>query len=111
MFSQKELREIDRRKQVVVARSDLLREECEAIWGALGRRVTPAVSGLRFLRHIPPTAFSIALGGLAVVKQRYASRSRLVGPALSVAGFALNAVRPAEKRAIEGRKKAKRETG
>jgi hypothetical protein len=84
----------DRRKQVLKARGDLLRQECGEIWGALGRRIVPAVNRLPILRSIPPPVFSAFVAAIRLVRQQLAPRHRAVGSVLSVAGIALETLRP-----------------
>jgi hypothetical protein len=99
MFSEKELKTLQRRKQVIVARGDLLRLECGQMWRAIGRRTATLDGRVEKVREIPPAAFAAAATGLSYLKRQYGPRKKVVQAALSVAGFALEFLRPPEGRA------------
>lgn len=94
MFSQKELKEIHRRKQVVVARNDLLREECAEIWSGLGRRTWPIERRLNILGRVPPGLFLAASAGLEALRRQVVPEKKYLRPVFAAAGFVLNTLRP-----------------
>jgi|GEM_PF-5164027 len=98
MFSQKELKQIRRRKRVVIARSDLLREEGGQIWDAFERRGVGFGRNLVFIQQIPPAAFMASFAGLAVLRRHYEPRHKYLKPVFTAVGFALNLLAPSETR-------------
>lgn len=96
MFSQEELKQIHRRKKVVVARSDLLRGEGGQAWAALERRMAGVESRFAAVRRIPPAVYMASFAALSVLRRRYAPRHKLLGPIFSAVGYTLNVLGPRE---------------
>jgi hypothetical protein len=95
MFSPKMLKGIQRRKRLIIARSDLLREETGKLWDASTSRTAVLETGfLQKLRPYSSIIFTVSLAALALTRSKLAPRHRMAGKACSVAGFLLAAMRP-----------------
>lgn len=93
MFLPKKLKGIQRRKRLIIARSDLLREETGELWDAATRRRVVQAGTLQKLRPYSPIIFTVSLAALSLTRAKFAPRNRYVGRACSVAGFVLGAMR------------------
>lgn len=85
MFSQEELKQIHRRKQVIVARSDQLRSECGEIWGSVGRRTRRVGSFFNRFPHVPAVVSVVSSAAVTFLASRYLPRQRYLRPLLALA--------------------------
>lgn len=72
----------------MVARNDLLREECGRIWSAAGRQ-SAAVTGSGRLRWLAPVLSLLSTGATFYLKRGSFRGSQCIQPLLSVATLAM----------------------
>src|SRR5690606_28630015 len=89
MFPKKELSRIERKKRVLVAHSDLLRDECAGMWSAVEGRARLVERRLFARTKLHPMVGAVATAGLLFLKIRYLSRGGSAGSLLSMAGTAM----------------------
>lgn len=99
MFSKKELTRVERRKRTLVARNDLLRQECAQIWSAMEQRGQVVERRIRCgLRAVHPSVSIISTTALLYLKGRYLPEKKYLGPLFALAGLLVEFTRrpPAE---------------
>lgn len=93
MFSKRELSPIERKKKAIVARSDLLREECGEMWAAASWRTRRVQRAISARTGLPPAVTAVATSALMLLRARYLPRRRYLAPVFSVAALALDLTR------------------
>ena len=94
MFSPRKLKGIQRRKRLIISRSDLLREETGELWEVAAHRTAIKATPLRKLKPYAPIIMTVSMAALALARSKLGPKYRYVGGACSAAGFLLSAMRP-----------------
>lgn len=89
MFPQKELKRLARKKQTIIARSDLLRAECSEMWSALDHRKKWAERYFGGMRWLSPALSLLSTGATFYLKSRRGRGNRFLAPLFSLAAAAM----------------------